>query len=160
MCATKTRRATLDDVPAVALLFDAYRQFYDQPADLRLATRYIGARLQLGQSTVLVALAGEGSVIGFCQLYPSFCSVAAAPILVLYDLFVDLAHRHAGAARALLLAAEGTARDAGVVRMDLSTAKSNLAAQSLYERLGWERDDVFLTYSKSIDALESPPPSS
>ncbi|MEY2843267.1 MAG: hypothetical protein RI920_1304, partial [Pseudomonadota bacterium] len=28
------RRATLADVPAIAVLFDAYRQFYEQTPDL------------------------------------------------------------------------------------------------------------------------------
>jgi ribosomal protein S18 acetylase RimI-like enzyme len=34
--------------------------------------------------------------------------------------------------------------------MDLTTARSNHAAQALYESLGWKRDDVFLAYSRSL----------
>jgi ribosomal protein S18 acetylase RimI-like enzyme len=34
--------------------------------------------------------------------------------------------------------------------MDLTTAKTNLQAQALYESLGWLRDEVFLTYSREI----------
>ena len=33
-------RATIEDVDAVAPLFDAYRRFYEQPADLPRAARY------------------------------------------------------------------------------------------------------------------------
>jgi ribosomal protein S18 acetylase RimI-like enzyme len=35
----------------------------------------------------------------------------------------------------------------GMARMDLTTAKNNVKAQSLYSSLGWVRDDVFYTYS-------------
>jgi hypothetical protein len=38
------------------------------------------------------------------------------------------------------------------VRMDLTTARTNQAAQSVYASLGWVRDDVFLAYSKRIAA--------
>jgi ribosomal protein S18 acetylase RimI-like enzyme len=40
----------------------------------------------------------------------------------------------------------------GKVRMDLSTARTNKAAQSVYESLGWVRDELFLTYNKRIGA--------
>ncbi len=69
---------------------------------------------------------------------------------MLYDLFVAPAQRRRGAARALLEAAAAYARLAGAVRMDLATARTNVAAQSLYESLGWIRDDVFLHYSLAI----------
>ena len=38
--------ATLADLPAAAQLFDAYRQFYQYPSDLALASAYIAERLQ------------------------------------------------------------------------------------------------------------------
>lgn len=144
------RSATLDDLPAVALLFDAYRQFYEQAPDLGLATAFIQARLQNHTSTILVAQ-GEGSqLLGFCQLYPSFCSVAATPIYVLYDLFVAPVARKTGAGRLLLQGAEQHAASQGVARLDLTTAKTNVAAQSVYEALGWVRDEVFFAYSKAV----------
>jgi ribosomal protein S18 acetylase RimI-like enzyme len=34
--------------------------------------------------------------------------------------------------------------------MDLTTAKTNLAAQSLYQALGWVRDEVFYAYNKHV----------
>jgi ribosomal protein S18 acetylase RimI-like enzyme len=146
------------DLPAVAILFDSYRQFYDQAPDLRLATAFLQARMANGESTILVAQGDGGRLLGFCQLYPSFCSVAAAPIYVLYDLFVAPDARKTGAGRALLLAAEQFAASQGVVRMDLTTAKTNLAAQSVYEALGWVRDEVFFAYSKAVDGKRVPCP--
>jgi ribosomal protein S18 acetylase RimI-like enzyme len=56
-----------------------------------------------------------------------------------------------GVGRALLLSAESLAKRNGKSRMDLTTAKTNLKAQSVYESLGWKRDEIFYAYSKLID---------
>jgi len=143
-----TRVATLADLDVIAPLFDQYRQFYLQAPDLPLAARFIRERLQNQESVILLASDLARGVIGFCQLYPSFCSVEAKPIYTLYDLFVVSQARRSGAGQALLLAAEQHAAQNGKVRMDLTTARTNRAAQSAYESLGWVRDDVFLAYSK------------
>ncbi len=147
------RRGELRDLDAIARLFNAYRMFYEQPADLALATRFIAARLQAHESVILVADTGGDAraLAGFCQLYPSFCSVAAAPIYVLYDLFVAPDCRRGGVARQLMQAAAARAKSDGMVRMDLTTAKDNLQAQALYESLGWKRDEIFYSYSLSIE---------
>jgi GNAT superfamily N-acetyltransferase len=138
------------DLPETARLFDLYRQFYEQRADLPLAERFIRARTENAESVILVADVGEGMLGGFCQLYPSFCSVAAGPIYVLYDLFVAPSVRRGGVGKALLAAAHERARGDGKVRMDLTTAKTNATAQSLYESMGWVRDEVFYTYTLDV----------
>jgi ribosomal protein S18 acetylase RimI-like enzyme len=143
----ETRRAGPGDVAEVARLFDLYRQFYERPPDRPLAERFIGERLGRGESIVFVAPGAWDRLAGFTQLYPTFCSVAAAPTYLLYDLFVDPPARRGGVARALLEAAARHAQASGAVRLDLSTARSNHAAQRLYESLGWVRDEQFLTYS-------------
>ena len=145
-----TRPATPEDLDAVATLFDAYRQFYRQPADPALCRLFIHERLQRDESVLIVAEAGAGAVIGFCQLYPTFCSVRAAATYVLYDLFVSPEARGTGAGRALMLAAEAHAASTGAARLELSTAKTNAVAQSLYESLGWVRDETFFVYSKTL----------
>jgi ribosomal protein S18 acetylase RimI-like enzyme len=146
----QTRRADLTDLDAIAALFDAYRQFYEQPADLELASKFIKDRLQKCEAIILLALDSNGRAAGFCQLYPSFCSVEAKPILTLYDLYVRPEARRGGAGRALLLAAQAHAAETSVARLDLSTAKTNFAAQALYESLGWVKDEVFWVYNKRV----------
>ena len=150
MTSITTRPATLADLDVVATLFDAYRQFYEQPSDLALARRYITERFQKNESVLIVAADSTGTLIGFTQLYPTFCSVRAAHTFVLYDLFVTPAARGTGAGRALMLAAEAHARNEGAARMELSTARTNLIGQSLYESLGWERDITFLVYGRNL----------
>ena len=151
MSIVHTRVAGLAELDTVALLFDTYRQFYRQAADLALATSFIRARMQNNESIILIATNEAGQALGFCQLYPSFCSVEAAPIFTLYDLFVAPAARRCGAGRALLLAAERHAAASGKVRLDLTTARNNRAAQSVYVSLGWVRDEVFLSYSRRVE---------
>lgn len=74
----------------------------------------------------------------------------ACPIYVLYDLYVAPTARRSGGGRQLLQAAEAHARAHGITRMDLTTARSNLPAQTLYESLGWLRDNVFFAYNRSV----------
>jgi len=145
------RHARPDDLDALAPLFDAYRRFYEQPGDVALASAYLHARMERGESVILVAEA-EGQLLGFCQMYPTWCSVAAARIFVLYDLFVDADARRAGVARALMHAAQVFGRAAGALRLDLSTAHANTRAQALYESLGWQRDEAYRTYSLDLAA--------
>jgi ribosomal protein S18 acetylase RimI-like enzyme len=149
MTAFLVRRADPADLDALAPLFDAYRRFYEQPGDVALASDFLHDRLERGESVIFVAEA-DRQLLGFCQLYPTWCSVAAARIFVLYDLFVDDGVRRAGVGRQLMRAAQDFAREAGAVRLDLSTARTNARAQALYESLGWRRDDVYLTYSLSL----------
>ncbi len=152
MVNAKTRLAEAHDLDAVASLFDAYRQFYEMPADVALARRYLDERFQRRESVILVAENGNGELVGFTQLYPAFCSVLADRTFVLYDLFVTPAARGTGAGRALMEAAEAHARSAGAARLELQTAKTNIVGQSLYESCGWKRDELFYAYSKSLKA--------
>jgi ribosomal protein S18 acetylase RimI-like enzyme len=146
---TSIRLANETDVEEVAGLFDLYRQFYQQPSDIQLAQAYIRARLERNESVIILAET-EHRVIGFCQLYPTFCSIEAARIYSLYDLFVHPDFRRSGAGRILLIAAEQHAMKEGFVRMDLTTARSNVQAQHLYESQDWVRDEIYFAYSKSV----------
>lgn len=143
------RMATPSDISQLAALFDAYRQFYQQPADTERARDFISERLARGDSWLLVAQQGD-DLNGFCQLYPSFSSTHTSRIAILNDLFVAGPARKHGIAKALMLAAEDLGRNLGMSALELSTAISNATAQSLYESLGWQRDVEFFTYSKAL----------
>ncbi len=82
------RRAILDDLDQLAPLFDAYRQFYDQPSDLNRTRQFLSDRLSYNESLLLIAQDEEGAAIGFVKLYPSFSSILAAPMYLLSDLYV------------------------------------------------------------------------
>ena len=130
-------RATINDADVIAPLFNHYRMFYQQPSDEALAHRFIGERLQRGESVIFLAEVGEKTV-GFTQLFPSFSSVRAGRAFVLNDLYVDIAARRLGVARALLQAAADFARTEGAIRLELETDHDNRSAKALYRHMGWE----------------------
>lgn len=146
----KTRKASIADIYKIAPLFNAYRQFYEQEPNLEFAREFISARLNNNESIIFIAEDETQNALGFCQIYPSFCSVLGAPIYVLYDLFVSPEARKSGLGKLLLEQAREHAQVNNIPRMDLTTAKTNLTAQSLYESLGWVRDDIFFAYNKSV----------
>lgn len=145
-----TRRASIADINKIAPLFNAYRQFYKQEPNLEFAQGFISARLNNNESIIFITEDETQNALGFCQIYPSFCSVIAAPIYILSDLFVSPDARKSDLGRTLLEQAREHAKANNIPRMDLTTAKTNLNAQSLYESLGWVRDDIFYAYNKSV----------
>lgn len=142
--------AGIDDLQELAALFDQYRQFYDQPANAKLARRFMRQNMEQQRSSVYIARDEAGTMLGFVQLYPGWCSVAAAPVCILYDLFVHPDGRQGGVGRALMQRAEVHARKTKACRIDLETAKDNLVGQSLYEDLGYRRDTHFIKYSLTL----------
>jgi len=145
------RQAAPADVELVAPLFDAYRQFYEQPADPGLAREFIAARLERHESVIFLA-ERDGRPIGFVQLYPLFSSTAPRPrrLWLLNDLYVAPEARGGGAARALMERARRLAEETDAVGLELATAHSNVAAQRLYESLGWRRDERFPRYELAL----------
>ncbi len=145
---TQVRHATLDDVDALVPLFDAYRQFYEQPSDRTRARNWLRARIGNNESVVMLA-ERNGAVIGFTQLYPMYSSVQTARIWVLNDIYVLPEQRRSGAARALLKAAENFGKDDGAAFVILETTRDNETARALYRDAGW-REDPTQWYSKSL----------
>jgi TetR/AcrR family transcriptional repressor of bet genes len=146
----KVRQADSSDIKLLGKLFDMYRQFYDQPGDLKRAKKFIGDNLKKERSVIFLATDQQDQPLGFTQLYPGWCSVATEPFWTLYDLYVDEAARQLGVGRALMAAAEKHARKTRACRIDLETAFDNYRAQSLYEELGYARETEFYKYSLEL----------
>ena len=144
----RIERATLGDLEALVPLFAAYRRFYGRADDPR-AGDFLAERLRREESVVFIAWQGT-QAIGFTQLYPTFASVALGRMFVLYDLFVAPAARRSGAGALLLRRAVRFAAEQGAVELMLQTATDNLAAQRLYEREGWVRDEEFYVYNYRV----------
>ncbi len=142
--------AELCHVDDVARLFNLYREFYECASDVVLAKKFIGDRIKNNESTIFLAV-DRGVGCGFIQLYPSFCSVDAVKIYILYDLYVDADCRRAGLAEKLMRHTTEWAKEQGAARLDLLTAKDNTAAQSLYEKLGYKVTlEDFYAYSLNL----------
>lgn len=132
------------------MLFDRYRQFQGQPSHIESARQFLRDRFDRHESVVFIAIDADGAV-GFAQLYPSFSSVSLARVYVLNDLFVHEAARKRGVAARLLAAALQFAWSQGACRVTLNVARTNAAAQTLYESTGWNRDSEFFMYHRRPD---------
>jgi ribosomal protein S18 acetylase RimI-like enzyme len=143
----EVREATPGDLEPLATLFDAYRQFYERPSDLELCRGFLAKRLERGESVVFLA-EEDGAALGFVQLYPLFSSTSARPgrLWLLNDLFVVPDARGRGVGRDLMNRARRLAEETEACGLELATARTNRRAQSLYESLGYRRDDDFFRY--------------
>ncbi|MBG9378637.1 GNAT family N-acetyltransferase [Panacibacter sp. DH6] len=141
------RQATINDVAIVAKMFDAYRMFYQQPSDMKGATEFISERLRLKESVILIAFINEHAV-GFTQLFPIFTSVGMQRTWLLNDLYIEPVARGKGIASALLDAAKAHGKSTNSKWLMLQTGATNVAAQALYEKNGWRKEnDLFYSIS-------------
>ncbi len=138
------------DLDELAQLFAGYLGFYQVPRPIDVIREFLAARLRNGDSTLLLARDQAGVAQGFVQLYPFFSSLALAPAFLLSDLFVSPAARRQGVGEVLMNAARAHAEANGACGLQLETAKTNVAGQALYERLGYVKDEVYLTYWLSL----------
>jgi GNAT superfamily N-acetyltransferase len=119
-----------------------YSDFYEvDPPDERLLwlARELLANPQ-ERGVQLIARSGEaGQAIGFATIYWFFSTSQAARIAIMNDLFVAADARGGGVADALIRACADAARERGAAELVWQTAKDNLRAQAVYERMGAER---------------------
>ena len=125
-------------------LFDKYRMFYQQPSNIELAKKFIQTRLDNNESVIFVAIVKDENQIvpiGFTQLYPKFSSGKAIKIWILNDLYVEPKYRKQGTGENLIKTALKYAKKDGASYVELSTAVDNYNAQSLYESIGFIRQN-------------------
>ena len=71
-------------------------------------------------------------------------------IIILYDLYVAKECRKYGIGERLMKKSQEYAESIGAKSIELSTAKDNSTAQSLYEKIGYIRDNEFYSYSYNL----------
>lgn len=146
------KRIDLKEANLVVSLFNQYRIFYGKHSDLGMAKAFIDARLENNESVIFVALVDD-KPIGFTQLYPKYSSARLTKNWILNDLFVDLNHRKQGIGEALIKTAMDFAKKQGATFVQLETAVDNFTAQSLYETIGFKKqepDNEFFLYKIDI----------
>lgn len=104
------KQATIDDLAAVAKLFNLYRQFYQQESNLAGAEMYIKSRIEKEESVIFI-VKDEHEYVGFTQLYPTFSSISMQKAWVLNDLYVEKSARGKGVGELLLHKAETFAKE-------------------------------------------------
>ena len=132
----KIRRADINDVVALSVLFDHYRVFYEKQSDVNGARNFLTQRLINAESVIFLAIK-NGVLIGFTQLYPLFSSTRMQNLWLLNDLYVGEESRGKGISKALINSAKQMAIETRSCGILLETAKTNMIGNHLYPQCGF-----------------------
>jgi GNAT superfamily N-acetyltransferase len=139
------------DLPELLPLMRGYCDFYRvEPSDqdLLAMSRALLADSEL-EGFQLLARDEAGTAVGFATVFWTWSTLSASRIGVMNDLFVTPEARGTGAAEALILACRDRCRERGATTLAWQTAKDNLRAQAVYERVGALREE-WVDYSLEV----------
>ena len=131
------------DLAALLPLMRGYADFYGvAPADedlLELSRALIADPEREGVQ--FLARGGGGAALGFATVFWLWSTLSAQRIGLMNDLFVAREARGSGAAEAMIERCRAACRERGATRLTWQTAKDNLRAQVVYERVGGTREE-------------------
>ena len=139
---------TETDLPDLLPLVRAYCDFYEvTPGDdeLLALSRALIADPGL-EGFQLIARESSGRAVGFATVFWTWSTLTAAREAIMNDLFVHSDARGSGLADALIEECRERARRRGAASLSWQTAKDNLRAQAVYERVGAKRAE-WIDYS-------------
>lgn len=145
-----TRKANLNDVHELSILFDGYRVFYHKEKDKESAAIFLTERIQNKDSQIFVT-ESDGKLTGFVQLYPIFSSTRMKKYWLLNDLYVNEKFRGKGFSKQLIEGAKNLCRETSACGMLLETGKNNDIGNQLYPSCGFELYDSVNFYEWSTE---------
>ncbi len=145
------RKAKLEDLEAIAELFNAYRVFYRKDADIEGAKAFVLERITHQDSEIFVAETTEKNLAGFVQLYPLFSSTRMKKLWLLNDLFVNSDYRGKGISVGLIEEAKTLVKTTNACGMFLETEKSNTIGNNLYPKTGFVLNEGSNYYEWNIN---------
>jgi GNAT superfamily N-acetyltransferase len=149
------------DLEELLPLMRGYSDFYEvAPSDealLAMSRRLIADPALEGVQ--LIARDGDGTAVGFATVFWTWQTLTASRLGVMNDLFVAEGARGGGHADALIAACAERCRAHGATDLAWQTARTNLRAQAVYDRVGATRDDRWLDYSLTVEPGATTPDS-
>ncbi len=141
--------ADMSHLEVLVPLVDAYRKFYRQESNLEATRTFMSERLENKNhdAHVFLAVNEQDAFIGFAQLFSCYSTVSLGKIFILNDLYVDPNSRKQGVGEALLKRSIEFGKEHSCKKLMLRTEVTNVTAQSVYERVGWIKDEKFFTYN-------------
>lgn len=133
------RLASLSDLDNLVMLFEGYRDFYEQTPAKEKARLFLTERITKKDSVIYVADV-DGLLTGFVQLYPLFSSTRMEPMWLLNDLYVEKTYRGKGISLQLIDAAKKHCIETKACGLLLETAKTNTIGNQLYPKTGFSLD--------------------
>ena len=144
------KQLQIENLAQLVPLFDEYMVFYEKESNPLKHEAYLRERIENNEATVFIAYDNNDQPVGFVLNYHSFSSTALGRIIVLNDLYVSATERNKGIGQRMIDRTLELAKELGAVRVDLGTAKTNIQAQGLYEKIGFAQDTEFYSYSYSL----------
>lgn len=139
------RRACIEDLDSLSILFDEYRQFYGAASAPSTSYQFLKQRFENQQSVIFVHIKNE-ALTGFIVLYLGFSSVECAHYYILDDVYVRPQFRRQGSARQLIDTAILFARHNDAYKISLHTQHTNTRSHQLYESMGFVKELEFQAY--------------
>jgi GNAT superfamily N-acetyltransferase len=140
-----------EDLDDLLPLMRAYCDFYKvAPSD--------GALLAMSRALIadperegvqLIARDPDGAAVAFATVFWTWQTLSASRAAVMNDLFVAEPARGTGVAEALIAGCGDAARAHGAPTLTWTTAKDNLRAQAVYDRVGGRRSE-WLDYDLAL----------
>jgi len=135
------RKAKIEDLDHLVILFEGYRKFYRQPALPEKATQFIKTRLENQDSVIYIAVDNsKKEIVGFTQLYPSYTSTRMQKTWILNDLFISPENRGQGISKLLINAAKQLCKETNTFGLMLETEKTNIIGNKLYPSVGFVKE--------------------
>jgi GNAT superfamily N-acetyltransferase len=143
-----------EDLPELLPLLRGYCDFYGvSPSDealLALSRALIADPEREGLQLIARSVSDPTHpAVGFATVYWTWQTLNAARLAIMNDLFIAAQARGSGLADRLIAACRERAAEHGASELAWQTAKDNLRAQAVYERVGGHRSE-WLDYSLAV----------
>ena len=139
------QRAKYEDLEALSILFDEYRQFYGSSSNPMLSYQFLKQRFTNQQSVIFIHIK-DSTLTGFILLYLGFSTVACSTCYTLDNVYVRPKFRRQGIAKQLIDTAILFATNENALQISLEIQRNNTPAHQLYKAMGFIKDDLFQSY--------------
>ncbi len=140
------KKATINDIEQLSILFNEYRIFYKKESDIIGAKRFLLERMINKESEIFIVENNDRTKVGFVQLYPLFSSTRMQRIWLLNDLFVHLNFRRFGLSKLLIDKVKNHCVETNACAIILETEKENTIGNQLYLSSGFQKDTLHNFY--------------
>ncbi len=140
------KKATINDIEQLSILFNEYRIFYKKESDIIGAKRFLLERMINKESEIIIVENNDRTKVGFVQLYPLFSSTRMQRIWLLNDLFVHLNFRRFGLSKLLIDKVKNHCVETNACAIILETEKENTIGNQLYLSSGFQKDTLHNFY--------------
>lgn len=140
------KKATINDIEQLSILFNEYRIYYKKESDIIGAKRFLLERMINKESEIFIVENNDRTKVGFVQLYPLFSSTRMQRIWLLNDLFVHLNFRRFGLSKLLIDKVKNHCVETNACAIILETEKENTIGNQLYLSSGFQKDTLHNFY--------------